>query len=89
MKFLANKKLATRIGIITTVLILVGMFLLWFIVSANASATVHGNITNQLTDAVESRAAIINDYVASAEEYIKAFALGSEVRELLLDPENP
>ena len=61
MKFLANKKLATRIGIITTVLILVGMFLLWFIVSANvsanASATVHGNITNQLTDAVESRAA--------------------------------
>ena len=89
MKFLANKKLATRIGIITTVLVLGGMLLLWVTVSTNASATVQGNITNQLTDAVESRAAIINDYVASAEEYVKAFALGSEVRELLRDPENP
>lgn len=89
MKFLTNKKLATRIGIITTVLILGGMLLLWGIVSANASATVKNNITNQLTDAVESRAAIINDYVTSAEEYVKAFALGSEVRELLRDPDNP
>ena len=89
MKFLTNKKLATRIGIITTVLILGGMLLLWVIVSTNASATVRSNITNQLTDAVESRAAIINDYVTSAEEYIKAFALGSEVRGLLQDPDNP
>ena len=89
MKFLANKKLAARIGIITTVLVLGGMLLLWGTVSTNASATVRANITNQLTDAVESRAAIINDYVASAEEYVKAFALGSEVRSLLLDPEDP
>ena len=89
MKFLANKKLATRIGMITTVLILAGMLLLWLTVSTNASATVRANITNQLTDAVESRAAIISDYVASAEEYVKAFALSSEVRELLQDPEDP
>ena len=39
-----------------------------------------------MTDAVESRAAIINEYVASAEEYMSAFALGSEVRELLMRP---
>ncbi len=89
MKFLSNKKLATRIGIMTTVLILAGMLLLWLIVSANASATVQANITNQLTDAVESRAAIINSYVASAEEYVRAFALGSQVPALLKDPENP
>ena len=50
---------------------------------------VESNITNQMIDAVESRAAIINDYVASAEEYITAFALGSEVHNLLTDPENP
>ncbi|WP_322168871.1 methyl-accepting chemotaxis protein [Acutalibacter caecimuris] len=89
MKFLANKKLATRIGIVTTVLVLVGMLLLWLTVSTNASATVRANITNQLTDAVESRAAIINDYVASAEEYVKAFALGSEVQDLLQAPDDP
>ena len=50
---------------------------------------VESDITNQMTDAVESRAAIIEDYVISAEEYMTAFALGSEVRQLLLDPEDP
>lgn len=88
MKFLTNKKLATRIDIITTAVNLVGMLVLWLIVSSNTASMVKSNITNQMTDAVESRAAIINDYVASAEEYMKAFALGSEVRELLLHPKD-
>ena len=89
MKFLINQKLATRIGIITTAITLAGVLLLWIIVSTNAAATVKSDITNQMTDAVESRAAIINDYVSSAEEYMTAFALGSEVQELLKDPQNP
>ena len=38
---------------------------------------------------LESRAAIINEYVASAEEYMSAFALGSEVRDILRSPEDP
>ena len=59
MKFLTNQKLATRIGITTTTIILTGMLLLWIIVSANASSMVKNDITNQMTDAVESRAAII------------------------------
>ncbi len=50
---------------------------------------VKNDITNQMTDAVESRAAIINEYVASAEEYMAAFALGSEVQDLLLSPGDP
>ncbi len=49
---------------------------------------VKNDITNQMTDAVESRAAIINDYAASAEEYMTAFALDSEVHELLQNPTN-
>ncbi|MCI8466159.1 MAG: methyl-accepting chemotaxis protein [Lachnospiraceae bacterium] len=89
MKFLVNRKLATRISIITTVITCTGMLLLWFIVSSRVASMVEGNITNQMIDAVESRASIINDYVASAEEYMAAFALGSEVRELLLNPEDP
>lgn len=89
MKFFANRKLAIRIGIITTTLIFAGMFLLWFVVSSRVSSMVENNITNQMIDAVESRASVINDYVASAEEYITAFALGSEVRELLADPDDP
>ncbi len=89
MKFLANKKLAARIGIITTAITLVGMLLLWIIVSSNAAAMVKSDITNQMTDAVESRAAIISEYVVSAEEYMTAFALGSEVRDLLSNPDDP
>ena len=89
MKFFANRKLAVRIGIITTTLISAGMILLWLVVSNRVSSIVENNITNQMIDAVESRASIINDYVAAAEEYMKAFALGSEVRELLADPDNP
>ena len=61
MKFLTNQK----IGITTTTIILTGMLLLWIIVSANASSMVKNDITNQMTDAVESRAAIINAYATS------------------------
>ena len=89
MKFLANRKLATRISIITTTITFAGMLLLWFIVSSRVASMVEDNITNQMTDAVESRASIISDYVASAEEYVTAFALGSEVRDLLEHPEDP
>ncbi len=89
MDFLTNRKLATRISIITTVITFIGMVLLWFTVSGHVASMVESSITNQMTDAVESRAAIINDYVTSAEEYMTAFALGSEVRDLLADPDNP
>jgi len=89
MRFIENRKLATRIGIITTIITLAGMTLLWLVVSTNAASMVKSDITNQMTDAVESRAAIINEYVLSAEEYMTAFSLGSEVRDLLLDPEDP
>jgi len=64
------------------------MLLLWAVVSGNIASIVKNDITNQMTDAVESRAAIINDYVASAEEYMTAFALGSEVRNLLSNPDD-
>lgn len=89
MKFLTKQKLAVRISILTSVITVAGLFLLWGIVSFSASTTVRANITNQMTDAVKSRAFIINDYVSSAEEYIAAFALSDEVRNLLQDPENP
>ena len=89
MKFLVNRKLAIRIGIITTIITFMGLLLLWRIVSERVAAMVEDNITNQMIDAVESRASIINDYVASAEEYMTAFALGSEVRGLLANPQDP
>lgn len=89
MNFLSNRKLATRISIITTAMTFAGMLLLWLTVSDRVASIVENNITNQMVDAVESRASIINDYVASAEEYMTAFALGSEVHNLLKNPDDP
>lgn len=49
MRFIENKKLAVRIGIITTIITLVGMTLLWLVVSTNAASMVKNDITNQNT----------------------------------------
>ena len=50
MGFIENKKLAARIGIATTVITLVGMALLWLVVSTNAASVVKNDITNQMTE---------------------------------------
>ena len=41
------------------------MLLLWLVVSTNASSTVKSDIMNQMTDAVEAKAVIIDEYVTS------------------------
>lgn len=87
--FMKNQKLASRISIFTTVITLAGMLLLWSIIAFSTGAMTRNEITNQMANAVESRAVIIDDYVTSAEEYLKAFALGDEVRAVLNNPDNP
>lgn len=49
MKILVNQKLATRIGIITTIITVSGMLLLWLIVSNRIASVVKDNITNQMS----------------------------------------
>lgn len=87
-KFMRNRKLASRISILTTVITLSGMVLLWMVIAFSTASMVKDDITNQMTNAVESRAVIIDDYVTSAEEYLKAFAISGEVKDLLADPDN-
>ena len=43
------------------------MLLLWLVASSKEASVVKSDITNQMTEAVESRAAIIDGYVISAE----------------------
>ncbi len=84
-----SERLAVRIGAFITAATLLGILVLWALISGGATWLVRDNISNQMTDAVESRAAIIDNYVSDAEEYMTAFALADEVRDLLSDPENP
>ena len=87
-KFLKNQKLVTRISILTTIITLLGLLILWIIISNNIESIVRKNITNEMTNAVQSRAAIIDDYVTSAEEYLTAFSLSQEVKDVLAHPDD-
>ncbi|MCX4371728.1 MAG: hypothetical protein OSJ58_07825 [Dysosmobacter sp.] len=49
MRFLANKRLAARISMVTTAITLIGMLLLWVVVSTSAASTVKNDI-NQSDD---------------------------------------
>ncbi|MGN0639883.1 MAG: methyl-accepting chemotaxis protein [Oscillospiraceae bacterium] len=89
MKLLKNVKLSVRISSIILVVTLAGMTALWLIISQNVSSIVEGNISNQMNDAVNSRAAIIQNYVSGAENTMVEFSLGSEVKNLLRNPEDP
>lgn len=87
--FMKNRKLASRISILTTAITLTGMLLLWIVIAYSTASIVRDHITSQMTNAVESRAVIIDDYVSSAEEYLRAFAISGEVKALLADPDDP
>ena len=89
MKVVKKQKMATKISLLAALITITGLSLMWFITTKNAAATIDANLTNQMTDAVKTRAAIINDYVSSAEEFMIAFSLGEDVTNLLHDPENP
>lgn len=88
-KLSKNWRLTTRISVFIIGATVIGMVALWILISAAVTSLVRDNISNQMSDAVEARAAIINDYVTSAEEYMTAFALASEVRDLLKSPDDP
>jgi len=83
-----NWRLATRISAFITAVTIAGILLIWVLISSGVTRLVRDNITNQMSDAVESRAAIINNYVVGAEEYMAAFALADEVHDLLLNPKD-
>ena len=50
--YLCINYIATRISIITTTITLIGLLLLWLIVSTNAASMVKNDITNQMVDAL-------------------------------------
>lgn len=85
---LKNIKIATRTSITITLVLLIGFFSLWNVMDNEMSDVVEEQISSQMTDAVKSRAYIINNYVQSAEEYMIAFAKSDEVRNALLNQEN-
>ena len=84
-----NLKLTLRIGINIGLLMIVAFFIIWYNINTYSTGMVTELISNQMKDAVESRAGLINDYVQSAEEYMEAFGQADEVKNLLLHQDDP
>lgn len=79
-------KFAKRISIYIAIPTVLGVLLIWIMASLFASDIVNRNIKSQMADVVKSRSEIIESYIRTAEESLKTFSLGSQVRELLLSP---
>ena len=88
MRFWKNMRLAARISSCIAIVTIVGMTVLLLLIETNVSSIVKENITNQMYDAVNSRATIIEDYVRGAEQTMVEFSLSSEVKNLLKAPDN-
>lgn len=88
MRFWKNMRLAARISICIAIVTIVGMIILCVLISNSVSSIVEKKISNQMYDAVNSRAAIIEDYVHGAEQTMVEFSFSSEVTNLLRSPEN-
>ncbi len=84
-----NMKIALRASIIITLVLVVGFFFLWRDVDTNVTNMMTEQIQNQMTDAVKTRAYIIDNYVTEAEQYMIAFSKSDDVRNLLHAPSNP
>ncbi len=84
-----NMKFAKRISIYIAIPTVLGILLIWVMASFFASDIVNRNIKSQMSDVVKSRSEIIESYIQTAEESLKTFSLGSQVRELLLSPDEP
>lgn len=89
MKVWKNLKLAIRICLVIMVVTFAGTTVLRELITAKVTENVERGITNQMNDAVTSRAAIIENYVKGAEQTMEEFSLSSEVRNLLKNPDDP
>lgn len=83
-----NLKIAVKTSIAITIVLVLGFFALWKIIDNRMTEAVDQQIANQMSDAVESRTYIINNYVQSAEEYMIAFSKSDEVRQALMNPDD-
>ena len=81
-------KIATKVTLLTLLVMFLGFFCLWAQVNRTSTNTVGDMIQGQMKDAVQTRAYIIDNYVQSAEEYLEAFGKSDEVKNILKNPQS-
>ena len=83
-----NMKLATKISIIVTAILTVGLIALWVLTDTKVSSLMREQVLQEMNDAVSTRSEIVEQYVQSAESYLIGFGQSLELKEALRQPNN-
>lgn len=79
-------KLATRISMVVTLVLALGLVILWLVTSISLNDTMNKNIISRMKEATEVRSKIIDQYIKSSENFISSYAQGSELKAALNAP---
>lgn len=85
-KNMKKMKLATKISMVVTFVLALGLVILWLITSLSLNATMNKNVISRMKEATEVRSKIIEQYVKSSENFISSYAQGSELKAALNAP---
>ncbi len=88
-KWYRNLSLTLKTGLMVTISAVVGIALIMVQVFYTSHRIFTEDTVNKMYDAVDSREKIIENYISSVEEYMRGFAEGQEVKEVLLSPDDP
>ena len=84
-----NSKIGTRINLLVMLTLAIGLVALYFLSVNGTSKLMKNNAVQKLSDAANTRATIVTEYVEKAERLLVSYAKAGEVKALLKDPTNP
>ena len=83
-----NQKMSTVITFIISVMTAVCMLLLFITASNNMVGNMRETAMDNMQTSLESKTAIIDEYVKSAEDLLTAFSKAPVITEMLKNPDN-
>lgn len=83
-----NLKMGTKISVTIFITLSVGLVILWAILNARMTGVMRDQTIARLTEATESRTALIDKYLENAEMFYKGYGQSDAVTNLLKNPNN-
>lgn len=81
-----NLRISTRLSIIISAVLLVGLSVLCVISNVNMRKVMYESATTRMQETVQVRSSIIENYVQNAENFLQGYAQGTEVTDTLTKP---
>ena len=80
-----NKKLSKKISLSLTVLLVIGLGIIFGVTYLNLRNVMTDGAIARLKESVQTRSQYIENYVSDSERYLQTYAQSAEVREYLMD----